>query len=142
MPSGSPSVEVGSDHQRPLKLLSRFFWARTEYSSTSTFALMPTSRHMPWIASDIGLSLAVADGRLDDDLLAPVAPLPEPLARLAGVVDEGPELPVEVVVALRDRPVRDDAAPPPELFHDRLAVDGERQRLLHERVVQRRARPA
>ncbi len=59
MPSGSPSVEVGSDHHRPLKLLSRFFRARTEYSTTSTLALMPTSRHMPWIASDIGLSLAV-----------------------------------------------------------------------------------
>ena len=59
MPSGSASVEVGSDHQSPLKDFSRFFWARTEYSTTSTLALMPASFHMPWIASDIGLSLVV-----------------------------------------------------------------------------------
>src|SRR5207249_6082394 len=80
----------------------------------------------------------IADGRLDDDLLAPVAPLPEPLARLAGVVREGRQLRVEVVVAPRDRPARDDTAPSPELLHDRLAVHGERQRLLDERVVERR----
>ena len=43
----------------PLKLRSRIFWARTEYSITSTLALTPTSFHMAWMASDIGLSLAV-----------------------------------------------------------------------------------
>ena len=59
MPSGSPSVEVGSDHHRPLKLFSRFFWARTEYSITSTLTLTPTSFHMAAIASDIALSWAV-----------------------------------------------------------------------------------
>jgi len=42
-----------------LKVLSRFFCARTEYSSTSTRALTPMSRHMATIASDMGLSLAV-----------------------------------------------------------------------------------
>ena len=57
MPSGSPSVEVGSDQKTPLNDFSRFFSARTEYSMTSTLALTPTSRHMPWIASDICLSL-------------------------------------------------------------------------------------
>ena len=59
MPSGSPRVEVGSDHQRPLNLLSRFFWARTEYSTISTLAFTPTSFHIAAIASDMGLSLAV-----------------------------------------------------------------------------------
>jgi hypothetical protein len=58
MPSGSLRVEVGSDHHTPLKLFSRSFCARTEYSSTSTLALTPMSRHMPWMASAMGLSLA------------------------------------------------------------------------------------
>ncbi len=59
MPSGSASVEVGSDHQSPLNDLSRFFSARTAYSITCARPLMPASRHMATIASDIGLSLAV-----------------------------------------------------------------------------------
>ena len=59
MPSGSRSVDVGSDHHRPLKVLSRFFWARTEYSKISTLALTPTSRHMAWMASLMGLSPAM-----------------------------------------------------------------------------------
>jgi hypothetical protein len=58
MPSGSPSVEVGSDHHMPLKLFSRFFWARTEYSTTSTFTLTPISFHMAAMASAIALSCA------------------------------------------------------------------------------------
>src|SRR3989440_11871614 len=36
-------------------------------------------------------------------------------------------------------PARNDAAPAPELLDDRVAVDGERQRLFDERVVERRA---
>src|SRR5205814_657331 len=43
---------------------------------------------------------------------------------------------IEVVVALCDRAVRHDAAPAPELLHDRLAIDRHRERLLHERVVE------
>ena len=58
MPSGSPSVDVGSDHHTPLKLFSRFFWARTEYSITSTLTLTPTSFHMAAMASDMALSWA------------------------------------------------------------------------------------
>ena len=56
MPSGSPRVEVGSDHHMPLKVFSRLFCARTEYSTTSILALMPTSRHMATMASAMGLS--------------------------------------------------------------------------------------
>ena len=56
MPSGSPRVEVGSDHHTPLKLFSRLFWARTEYSMTSTFTLTPMSFHIAAMASDIALS--------------------------------------------------------------------------------------
>jgi len=51
-------VEVGSDQNTPLKLFSRFFWARTEYSITSTFTLAPTSFHIAAMASDIALSWA------------------------------------------------------------------------------------
>ena len=58
MPSGSPSVEVGSDQKTPLKLFSRFFWARTENSMTSTLTLTPTSFHIDAIASDMALSCA------------------------------------------------------------------------------------
>ena len=58
MPSGSPRVEVGSDQNTPLKLFSRFFWARTEYSITSTLTLTPTSFHMAAMASDMALSWA------------------------------------------------------------------------------------
>ena len=43
-----------------------------------------------------------------------------------------------MVVALRDGAARHDATSAPELLHDGLTVDGQRQRLLHERVVQRR----
>src|SRR5207244_2545849 len=57
--AGSARVEVGSDHQSPLKVFSRFFCARTEYSKTSTLALTPTSRHIPTTASAIGLSFAM-----------------------------------------------------------------------------------
>ena len=59
MPSGSRNVDVGSDHHSPLKLLSRIRCARTEYSKTSTLALTPTSRHMAWTASAMGLSPAM-----------------------------------------------------------------------------------
>ena len=58
MPSGSPSVEIGPAQRRPLKVFSRAFWAITEYSTISSRALMPASRHIPTIASPIGLSLA------------------------------------------------------------------------------------
>ena len=58
MPSGSRRVEVGSDHHSPLKVLLRFFSARTEYSTTSTTAFRPTSFHMLTIASDMALSWA------------------------------------------------------------------------------------
>ncbi len=56
MPSGSPRVEVGSDQKTPLKLFSRFFCARTEYSMTSTFTFTPTSFHIAAIASAMALS--------------------------------------------------------------------------------------
>ena len=134
-------MEVGSDHHSPLKVLSRFFWARTEYSTTSTLALTPTSFHMAAIASDIGLVAGhVADRGLDDDLLVLVA-RPSSAARAppSGRTASGGSDGVEVVVALGDRPVGHDAAAAPQLLHDGLAVDGERQRLLDERVVERRA---
>jgi hypothetical protein len=41
-----------------LKLFSRFFWARTENSITSTLAFAPTSFHMAAMASAMGLSWA------------------------------------------------------------------------------------
>ena len=56
MPSGSPSVEVGSDHHTPLKDFSRLFCARTEYSMTSITTFTPMSFHIAAIASDIALS--------------------------------------------------------------------------------------
>ena len=43
-----------------------------------------------------------------------------------------------MVVTLRDGAARDDAAAAPQLLDDQLAVDGERQRLLHQRVIERR----
>ena len=59
MPSGSPRVDVGSDHHRPLNDFCAFFSARTAYSITCTRAFTPTSFHIATIASDMGLSLAV-----------------------------------------------------------------------------------
>src|SRR5581483_9385507 len=62
----------------------------------------------------------------------------QPLPGLGRLVGQRGQARVEVIVALRDGAARDDAASAPELLHDRLAIDGEREGLLHERVVERR----
>src|SRR3989442_10108190 len=78
----------------------------------------------------------VADRGLDDDLFVLVARFPEPLARLARVVGERRQRRVVVVVALGDGAAGHDAASPPQLFDDELAVHGQREGLLHQRVVE------
>ena len=138
MPSGSPSVEVGSDQNTPLNDFSVLLGPHRVLDDLDLgvdAGVLPHAldgfRHL-LVVGEIG------DGRLDDDLLVLVAGRLEEIARLAGVVGQGAEAGVVVVVALGDRSVRHDAAPAPQLLDDRLAVDRERQRLLHQRIVERR----
>src|SRR6267143_7084432 len=70
----------------------------------------------------------VGDGGLEIDLLALVARLLQPIARLPRAVGEGRKARVVVVVALGDGPVGHHAAPAPELLHDGLAIDGQGER--------------
>jgi hypothetical protein len=80
----------------------------------------------------------IADGGLDEDLLALVAGLLQPVFRLRGIVGERGQPRIEVIVALGDGPARNDTAPLPQLLDDQLAVDSQRERLLHQRIVERR----
>src|SRR6266540_6045256 len=75
---------------------------------------------------------------LDVDLLVLVPGFLEPLARLLGVVGQRRQRGIEVIVALGNGAAGHDAAAAPELLDDGLAVDGEGERLLDERIVERR----
>ena len=138
IPSGSRRVEVGSDHQSPLKVRSRFFWARTENSTTSTTTLMPTSFHMAAMASDMALSLARRPTVVRIDRLALVPGLFDELPRLAGIVGQRRQVRVEVRVALGDGAGRDDPAAAPQVLDDGLPVHAELHGLFERPVVQRR----
>ena len=80
----------------------------------------------------------VAVDGFDDDFVAFVSDLLEPLPGEAGIVSQGRPSIVVMTIALRDRTVRNDPPSVPELFDDGVAVDREGQRLLHQRIVERR----
>ena len=132
-------MEVGSDHQRPLKVLSRFFCARTEYSTTSTLALMPTSRHMRLDGFRHRLVVGrVADGGLDDDLLVLVAGLlAAARAPPWGRTSSGGSEASKWLSPLAIGPLGTMPRPRHSSLTISVAVDGQRQRLLDERVVER-----
>ena len=138
MPSGSPRVEVGIRPPEALEALVAVLLGADGVLDDLHLGVDPDVAPHAHDGLRHGLVVGgVARGRLDDDLLVLVAGLLQALPRLLGVVGKRRERGVEVVVALGDGPAGHDAAPPPQLLDDEVAVDAEGEGLLDQGIVER-----
>ena len=139
MPSGSRRTDVGSDHHSPLKVFCWIFLV--PHAGFDHLDDHVDADVLPHLGDHLGHGLVipeVPDRRLEEHGLAAVAGPAEPIPSLPGRVREGWQRRVVVIVPSGDRPARHEAPPPPDLLHDRVPIDGQRQGLPDERLVERR----